>query len=150
MILLHWLSQVIQNTHTGKPLVGISLIGIELMFSEIYPRSTSDSNITEKNLMQLTGLKKNMKSCQIKESLNKPCQNSWGSRQDWSVPAFIKIFNHLKFLLDLRPIRIARQAVAVYGPLVPIDPILTLFFPHKYYTWNVVEKNIYQKKMKRP
>ena len=100
MILLHWLSQVIQNTHTGKPLVGISLIGIELMFSEIYPRSTSESNITEKNLMQLTGLKKNMKSCQIKESLNKPCQNSWGSRQNWSVPAFIKIFNHLKFLLD--------------------------------------------------
>ena len=143
MILLHWLSQVIQNTHTGKPLVGISLIGIELMFSEIYPRSTSESNITEKNLMQLTGLKKNMKSCQIKESLNKPCQNSWGSRQDWSVPAFFEKNSENFF-------RITWQTVAVYGPLVPIDPILTLFFPHKYYTWNVVEKNIYQKKMKRP
>ena len=40
--------------------------------------------------------------------------------------------------------------MAVYGPLVPIDPILTLFFPHKYYTWNFVKKNIYQKEMKRP
>ena len=38
------------------------------------------------------------------------------------------------------------KAVPVWGPLVPIDPrtcpILTHFCPHKYYTWNYVEKNI--------
>ena len=36
MILARWLSQFISNTHTGKPLVGISL------------GSISDSNIAEK------------------------------------------------------------------------------------------------------
>ena len=51
MILVHRLSQVIQNTHTGKPLVGISPNWNELMFSEIHPGSMSHSNITEKNLM---------------------------------------------------------------------------------------------------
>ena len=44
MILVHWLSAVIQNTYTGKPLVGISPIGMELTFSKIYPGSMSVSN----------------------------------------------------------------------------------------------------------
>ena len=35
-----------QNTYTGKPLVGIFTVEIELIFSEIYPESMSDSNIT--------------------------------------------------------------------------------------------------------
>ena len=37
MILVHWSSQVIQYTYTGKPLVGISPVEMEFMFSEIYP-----------------------------------------------------------------------------------------------------------------
>ena len=52
------LSQVIQNTYTGKPLVGISPVGMELMFSEICPESMFDSNVTEKNLIWLAGLRK--------------------------------------------------------------------------------------------
>ena len=36
IILVHRLSQVIQNTHTEKPLVRISPIGMEFMASEIY------------------------------------------------------------------------------------------------------------------
>ena len=51
MILVHLLSQVIQNAYTGKPLVGISPVGMELMFSEICPESMFDSNVTEKNLI---------------------------------------------------------------------------------------------------
>ena len=51
MVLAHWLSQVIQNTCTSKPLVGISPVEMELMFNEIYPESMSGSNIKEKNLM---------------------------------------------------------------------------------------------------
>ena len=38
------------------------------MLSEIYREYISDSNITEKNLMRLPGLRKNMKSCQIRDS----------------------------------------------------------------------------------
>ena len=38
-----------KNTHTGKALLGISPNGIGLVFSEIYPGSISDSNITEKS-----------------------------------------------------------------------------------------------------
>ena len=45
-------------THTGKALVGISPIGVNVQW--IYPRSISDSNITEKNLMWLAGFRKNM------------------------------------------------------------------------------------------
>ena len=41
------------------------------MFSEIYLESMSDSNITEKNL---SWVEENMKSCQIKGSLNRLCQ----------------------------------------------------------------------------
>ena len=51
MVLAHWLSQVIQNTCTSKPLVGISPVEMELIFSKIYPESMSGSNIKEKNLM---------------------------------------------------------------------------------------------------
>ena len=39
MFLVHWLPKVIKNTHTGKPLVGISPFETELMFSEINPES---------------------------------------------------------------------------------------------------------------
>ena len=51
MILVHWLSQFVQGTYTWKPLAGISPAEMELTFSEIYPKSMSDGNITEKNLM---------------------------------------------------------------------------------------------------
>ena len=47
MILVHWLSQVIQNTYPGKLLTGISPVEMELMFSEIYPESMPDCNITD-------------------------------------------------------------------------------------------------------
>ena len=62
------------NTYTGKLLIGISQTGIELMFSEIYPESTLDSNISEKRLVRLAGFRKNMRPYQIKGSLYKPCQ----------------------------------------------------------------------------
>ena len=58
MILVCWLSQVLENTYAGKSLVEISPVGMELMFWEIYPESMSDSNITDKNLMWLAGLGK--------------------------------------------------------------------------------------------
>ena len=48
MILAHWYSQIIQNTHTAKPLTGISSIGMEIIFSEIHFGSILGSNITEK------------------------------------------------------------------------------------------------------
>ena len=51
MILVHWLSQVIQNTFTKKFLVEISPVEMELMFSEIYPESMSEYKITEKNII---------------------------------------------------------------------------------------------------
>ena len=51
MILVHWLSQVIQNTFTKKFLVEISPFEMELMFSEIYPESMSEHKITEKNII---------------------------------------------------------------------------------------------------
>ena len=51
MILVHWLSQVIQNTFTKKFLVEISPFEMELMFSEIYPESMSEYKITEKNII---------------------------------------------------------------------------------------------------
>ena len=59
-------------TYTGKPFGGISSNGVNAHL--IYFRSISDSNITEKNLMWLVGFRKNMKSCQIKGSLNSSCQ----------------------------------------------------------------------------
>ena len=37
MILVQRLFQVIQNTYAGETLAGISPVGMELMFSEIYP-----------------------------------------------------------------------------------------------------------------
>ena len=37
MILVQRLFQVIQKTYAGKTLAGISPVGMELMFSEIYP-----------------------------------------------------------------------------------------------------------------
>ena len=58
---------------------------MELIFSEIYPESKSDSNITEKNLMlfveknlicrknPISQFKDNIKSCQIKGSLKRLC-----------------------------------------------------------------------------
>ena len=58
MVLAHWLSQVIQNTCTSKPLVGISPVEMELIFSKIYPESMSGSNIKEKNLMSLVSFRK--------------------------------------------------------------------------------------------
>ena len=75
-------------THTRIPektLVGISPIGIELMFFSVnvLPGSISDSNITEKNLMWLAGLRKNMKSCQIKGSLNSSCQKNNPVFRNW-------------------------------------------------------------------
>ena len=76
MILIHWFSQTVLITHTGKPLVGISPIRMALRFSEIYPRPISDSNITEKNLIWLSGLRKNMTSGQLKGSLNRPSQKN--------------------------------------------------------------------------
>ena len=51
MILVHWLSQVIQNTFTKKFLVEICPVEMELMFSEICPESMSESKITEKNII---------------------------------------------------------------------------------------------------
>ena len=54
--------------HTRKPLVLIVSIGIELMFGYF--------NITEKNLMGLARLRKNMKSCQMKVSLNRLFQKN--------------------------------------------------------------------------
>ena len=71
MILVRWLSQI---THTGKPLVGVSPIGVNVQW--ICAGSISDSNITEKNLIWLTGLRKNIKSCQINGSLNSSCQKN--------------------------------------------------------------------------
>ena len=62
---------------------------MKLIFSETYPGSKSDSNVTEKNLIQLAGMRKTMKSCQIKGSLNRLCQKnnlvfrSWRSCQFW-------------------------------------------------------------------
>ena len=61
-------------THAGKHSIGISPIGVNVKW--IYPGSISDSNITEKNLMWLAGLTKNMKSCQIKGFLNSSCQKN--------------------------------------------------------------------------
>ena len=72
---------------------------------------------------------------------------SLGAHQNWFVPIFIKMFNHLNLLLGLRSIRIAWWAVSVWGALFPTDPkictILTHFCPHKYYIWNFVAKNTY-------
>ena len=83
MILVHWLSQVIQNTFTGKRLVGIFPVEMEFMFSKIYPESMSDSNITENNLMWLAGLMKlavsKIWSSMAEEAANSDCFNkhSW-------------------------------------------------------------------------
>ena len=55
MILVYWLYQ---NTYTGKLLVGISPVEMELTFIEIYPETMSVSNITEKNQTWLAGLRK--------------------------------------------------------------------------------------------
>ena len=38
-----------KNTVTGKALIGISPHGSGLLFSDVYPGSISDSNITEKS-----------------------------------------------------------------------------------------------------
>ena len=54
--------------HTQEPLVLIVSTGIELMFGYF--------NTTEKNLMGLATLKKNMKSRQMKGSLNKLFQKN--------------------------------------------------------------------------
>ena len=56
------------NTHTGKPLAGISPIGMGLMFSEYILGQYRTQDIFTN--MWLAGLRKNMKSCQIKGSLN--------------------------------------------------------------------------------
>ena len=75
IILVQWLSQIIQNTYWESFSWNFSnWNGVNLQW--IYPVSISDSNITEKNLMWLAGLRKNMKSCQIKGSLNSSCQKN--------------------------------------------------------------------------
>ena len=38
-----------QKTTTGKPLIGISAHGMGILFSDVYPGSISDSDITEKS-----------------------------------------------------------------------------------------------------
>ena len=38
-----------KNTITGKALIGIAPLGASLLFSDIYPGSISDNNITEKS-----------------------------------------------------------------------------------------------------
>ena len=42
---------ITSNTHTGKALVGISLVGMRLMFDKMHPGPISDYDITEKNSM---------------------------------------------------------------------------------------------------
>ena len=42
---------ITENTHIGKALIGISLIGMCLIFSKMDPGSISDLDITEKNSM---------------------------------------------------------------------------------------------------
>ena len=69
-------SQIMWNTHTEKPLVGIFSNWSGGNVSWIYPESISASSITEKTLIWLAGLRKNMKSCQIKGSLDKSCQKN--------------------------------------------------------------------------
>ena len=66
------------KTYTEKPVVGIYPIGMELIFNKVYPGSISDSRekITEKNQTWLAGMKKNMKPCQIKDSLNRLFQEN--------------------------------------------------------------------------
>ena len=59
-----------QNTYTGKSLVGIPPIEMVLTFIEIYPESMSDSNILEKKSV-ISWVEENMKSCQIHGSLNR-------------------------------------------------------------------------------
>ena len=68
-------------THTGTPLVRKSPTGVNVQW--IYPGSISDSNISEKNLMWLAGLRKNMKLCQIKGSLNSSCQKNNPVFRNW-------------------------------------------------------------------
>ena len=44
------------------------------------------------------------------------------SHQNWLVPTFIKMFNHLKMWIDLSPIIILWQAVPIWDPLVLLYP----------------------------
>ena len=68
-------------THTGKILVEIFPIGVSVQW--IHPRSISDSNIREKNLIWLAWLRKNIKPCQIKGSLNRSCQQNNTVFRSW-------------------------------------------------------------------
>ena len=67
--LVQWLSQIIKHTDLENfSRIFSNWDGVNVQW--IYPGSISDSNITEKSLMWLAGLRKNVKSCQIKRSLN--------------------------------------------------------------------------------
>ena len=82
MILMQWLSQVIWRTYWESFSWNFSnWNGVNLQW--IYPVSIFDSNITEGNLMWLAGLRKNMKSCQIKGSLNSSYQKNNPDFRNW-------------------------------------------------------------------
>ena len=82
MILMQWLSQIIWRTYWESFSWNFSnWNGVNLRW--IYPVSMSDSNITEKNLIWLAALRKNLKSCQIKASLNSSCQKNNPEFRNW-------------------------------------------------------------------
>ena len=82
MILVQWLSHIMQHIYWQTFSWNFSnWNGVNVQW--IYSRSISDSNITEKNLMWLAGLRKNMKSCQIKGSLKSSCQKNNTAFRNW-------------------------------------------------------------------
>ena len=82
IILVQWLSQIIYHTYWESCSSNFSNWNrVNLQWT--YPVSIFDSNTTEKNLMWLTGLRKNMKSCQIKSSLNSSCQKNNPVFRNW-------------------------------------------------------------------
>ena len=82
MTLVQWLSQIIYHTYWENFSWNLSDWN-EVNVQWIYPGSISDSNITEKNLVWLAELRKSMKSCQRKGSLNSSCQKNDPVFRSW-------------------------------------------------------------------